>query len=210
MNQENYKPSSSASPEQRAALGRVANAIRQLNESCIMLNCSSDQLHQLAETIEATAATVKAHEGTRLLEYYEPQFDANSRDGIQPYSPVGGPQNPISPPLTYRVEGNKVFATAEYKHAHEGPPLSVHGGIVAGVYDQVMALACALNTQPGPTAYVNVNYKRMTPLFKTLTFSAWVDRIEGRKIFVRGECHCNGELLSEGEALFISHDPKTN
>ena len=33
---------------------------------------------------------------------------------------------------------------------------------------------------------------------------AWVDRVEGRKRWVRGTCHLDGVLVSEAEGLFIA------
>jgi hypothetical protein len=43
----------------------------------------------------------------------------------------------------------------------------------------------------------------MTPLHTPLRFEAWVERIDGRKVFVRGLCHAAGELLTESEAIFV-------
>jgi acyl-coenzyme A thioesterase PaaI-like protein len=83
----------------------------------------------------------------------------------------------------------------------------VHGSIIASVYDQLLAFAAIAAHCAGPTATLTVHFRRMTPLHTPLRFVAWVDRVDGRKAFVRGECRARdgGELLTESEGMFVRH-----
>ena len=58
--------------------------------------------------------------------------------------------------------------------------------------------------QPGFTAYLHVEYRKPTPLNRPLELKGWIDKIEGRKRFIRGTCHLDGELLTEANGLFIA------
>jgi acyl-coenzyme A thioesterase PaaI-like protein len=91
-----------------------------------------------------------------------------------------------------------------FGEAYEGPPDSVHGGIIASSYDQMLAFACMAHDAGGPTATLTVQFRKPTPLRVPLRFEAWIDRIEGRKVFARGTCHTpDGEVVSESEGLFV-------
>jgi acyl-coenzyme A thioesterase PaaI-like protein len=119
---------------------------------------------------------------------------------------VSGRYSPLAPPVELSVEGSHVVGVVTFASAYEGPPGSVHGGIVAGVYDQLLAFANIVGGVPGPTASLSVQYRRPTPLGVELRFEAWTERAEGRKVWARGTCHVGGEQVSEAEGLFICVD----
>jgi len=54
------------------------------------------------------------------------------------------------------------------------------------------------------TGTLTIRYRRPTPLLTELTFEAYVDRVEGRKIFTHGTLSANGRLTAEAEGLFIA------
>lgn len=203
-----YDSNKAASGEQRAALLAVTDALRQLNEHCIFLNTDAKSLQQIAEKIGAITDEVKMLGNSRMLEYFRRDFSEDISEGLLPYSPVGGWHNAITPAIEYSVDGDAILAETVYGSAHEGPPDCVHGGIVAGVFDQVMAAVCALHKCAGPTAYMKVNYIDATPLRKKLRFSARMEKREGRKNYVAAECHCDNALVSSAEGLFIEYSGK--
>jgi acyl-coenzyme A thioesterase PaaI-like protein len=97
----------------------------------------------------------------------------------------------------------KALGTARFGLAYEGPPGGVHGGVVAAVWDQVLAFACMIQGTPGHTASFTTHYRAITPLHTELRFVAWVERSEGRKVYARGACHAGETLVSEAEGVFI-------
>jgi hypothetical protein len=68
------------------------------------------------------------------------------------------------------------------------------------------ALGFALR-EPGFTAYLHVDYRAPTPLHRELVVDAAVDRVDGRKNFVRGTAKLDDRVLCEAEALFLTPRP---
>jgi acyl-coenzyme A thioesterase PaaI-like protein len=127
-------------------------------------------------------------------------------------SPLIGLANPIAPPIHVEVaekDGKRwVEGTAVFGRAYEGPPGNVHGGFVAAAFDEVLGFAQSLSSQMGMTGTLTIRYRSPTPLFQELSFRAWVEGVERRKIFVSGTCHAGERLTAEAEGIFISIDPQ--
>ncbi len=201
----NYRFQCEADEASINAHRQVVDALRAINEGVVLLNQSPQQLSELATTLGSIAEQVEAGQGERLREYFTPLKQLERREGLQPYAPFGGSHSPITPQLHYREEGDKIIAEATFSLLHEGPIGCVHGGVIAGIYDCVLAAAVVKHGYGGPTAQLNTRYIAPTLLHKPLIFSAWLEKVDGKKIHVAGECHCDGELLSSAEALFINN-----
>lgn len=116
---------------------------------------------------------------------------------------VAGPTNPAAPPLELeRVEGG-VQGTVTLSTTYQGPPGLVHGGWIAALLDQAVGSASAVETTPGLTAKLEVNYRSPTPLFTPLEISGRVVRTERRKVYVSGRIRAHGEVTAEAEALMV-------
>ncbi|MBE7162235.1 MAG: hypothetical protein INR72_13400 [Williamsia herbipolensis] len=57
------------------------------------------------------------------------------------------------------------------------------------------------------TAYLTVNYRSITPLYRDLTVRTGIDRIDGRKIFVTATMHDGDRLCAEADGLFVALKP---
>lgn len=127
------------------------------------------------------------------------------------HSPMVGPLNPLAPPLVFTSDGTKVTATVTFGAAYEGPPGCVHGGYIAAAFDEVLGFAQGMSGAPGMTGRLTVSYRSPTPLHQQLQFVGDVERIDGRKIFTRGELRvaADGRLCADAEGLFISVRPET-
>jgi acyl-coenzyme A thioesterase PaaI-like protein len=195
----------------RAELLRVVDGLRGAIEASVSLSAPLDELRALADQAHALARSLKARSGQKPIPRYGPPFDPNDPNAMIAYSPITGPYSPLAPPVKLSVEpgesgeATRVVGAIAFGEAYEGPPSSVHGSIIASVYDQLLALAAIAADCGGPTATLSVQFRRMTPLRTPLRFEAWVDRIDGRKAFVRGACRAvaGGELLSESEGMFV-------
>ena len=77
---------------------------------------------------------------------------------------------------------------------------------LAAAFDEVLGMAQSLSGQAGFTGTLTIRYRSPTPLYEDLRFRAWVDRVEGRKIFTSGTCHAGERLTAEAEGIFISVD----
>jgi len=128
--------------------------------------------------------------------------------GFFPYSPYVGPLNPLAPPIGFRVaEGEshqEIRATFVFDALYNGPPDAVHGGIVSGVFDELLGAVCVVNDVAGFTGTLTVRYRAPTPLDRPVAMRAWIDRVEGRKTFAHGTFHDGETLCAEAEGIFIA------
>ena len=134
----------------------------------------------------------------------------NVGDGLRPFdhlrlNPWYGTVNVIAAPMAMTFvdgpEGAWTEGSVTFGPAYEGPPGHVHGGCVAGMFDELLGRS---QLGAGFTGTLTIRYSRPTPLLRPLELKAWIDRVDGRKKWVRGTCVLDGELLSEAEGLFIA------
>lgn len=194
-------PMSSIPPSQREALHGFANSLRELLDVSSDIAGTPEDIRALSLEVEALTTRLREATHERL-----PRFQRHSQDvaDLLPYSPATGPLNPIAPPVTFRHEDNRLIAEVTFGQIYEGPPNCVHGAVVASLYDQLLAFGNLYNGTAGPTASLTVDYKKPTPLHVPLRFSTWVDRQEGRKVYLEGACHDpEGNLVTACHGLFI-------
>ena len=93
------------------------------------------------------------------------------------------------------------------KHV-EGPPGCVHGGATASIIDSTMGANLWRSGYFSVTANLNVNYRKFIPLEQVIVCESWVDRVEGRKIFVAAKVRSldNKTVHAEATGLWIKID----
>jgi acyl-coenzyme A thioesterase PaaI-like protein len=126
----------------------------------------------------------------------EPFFNAPDR----PFSGVG---TPWSVPMHVVREGDRAVCELVMGPAFEGAPGMAHGGVVAGIYDDLLGFLLMLQGTVAFTAYLTVNYHQATKVGEHLRFEAWVERTEGKKLYLAAECHSGDELITSSDGLFI-------
>ena len=67
----------------------------------------------------------------------------------------------------------------------------------------MLASANAIAKTGGPTGSLTIRYLKPTPLYEPLRYAAWVERIDERKVLVKGECSLRDEVLTTAEGVFI-------
>ena len=92
----------------------------------------------------------------------------------------------------------------------QGPPGHAHGGSMAAVLDEAMGGAAWMQGDPVVAAELTIRFKTMLPLGARCVVEAWVSGVAGRKVSVAGRLtRSDGDTVyAEGEALFITLDPK--
>ncbi|MEH6558661.1 MAG: PaaI family thioesterase [Oceanicoccus sp.] len=183
---------------------RVADALKQLTEVLVTSSPDVEQMHSIAERLEETAASFR--ESPRL--YGRSSWAASGEHGnyaqiSHELNPLAGWSNPIAPPLNSWIDGDRAYGTCQCDWAYEGPPGSVHGGIIAAIFDQFLGMAQRMGGQPGMTGYLHVNYHNRTPLNTELKLEGMLDKVEGRKTLLRGEMYADGVMTASCEGLFI-------
>lgn len=113
--------------------------------------------------------------------------------------------NPSLPPFTVVALGPEgVEAEAVFRPFHMGRG-AAHGGNVSLLFDELAGYATMERVTDGfaRTAFLKVDYRSLTPIDRPLRARVWVDRMEGRKMFVRGTLHEGERLCAEMDALFL-------
>ena len=118
-----------------------------------------------------------------------------------------------APLLFERLPGATVRLTGRCScgAAFEGPPETVHGGHVALMFDDVLGalVGAQKKTEAGAdafyvTASLNLNYRKPTPLHTDLLLTAWVERQQGRKMWVKATMSAAGVTTADADGLFIA------
>ena len=201
-------------------LRRFAANLRRIIEKMALVDAPTDELANAADAAAAFADRMDAEFPKRRSWYESAETavgeigesagigESRNDSGFFDRSPIVGLSNPLAAPLRLEMgeeEGRRiVVGHATFSAAYEGPPGSVHGGMVAAAWDEVLGMAQSLSGNAGFTGTLVIKYRKPTPLYEDLVFKAWVDRVEGRKIFVSGQCHAGEMLTSEAEGIFIT------
>jgi len=162
----------------------------------------------LGEATDLLSAEPVAHLGVSADDWRRDDLDVRA---FFRRNPVIGELNPLAPHLDIQVErggegvsGVEVVARTLLVLAYEGPPGTVHGGVIASLFDQLLSFPNIENRTPGFTARLTVHYRRPCPLDTDLVFRLRTDRVEGRKIVAVGELFADGVLCAEADGLFVS------
>ncbi|MCA9565619.1 MAG: PaaI family thioesterase [Myxococcales bacterium] len=188
-------------------LAELTEELRTINQNAVLLGKDEQVLDALLAEVGPLADRFRAAGREKVIPLFQPHRPERV-DEVLPYSPISGALNPVSPPVTMRGDGENLIGEATFGDCFEGPRGHLHGSVIAAVYDQLLAFANILSGNAGPTGSLTVRFHRPTPLHTKLTFVAKTERVEGRKVWTRGECRLGDQLLTEGEGLFIRLDPK--
>jgi acyl-coenzyme A thioesterase PaaI-like protein len=86
----------------------------------------------------------------------------------------------------------------------EGPPGHAHGGSMASVLDDAIGKVGWLSGHRVVAAKIEVSFRRMLPLGSDVLIEAWVESIDGRKVFTRGHLvDAGGAPYAEASGLFV-------
>lgn len=110
----------------------------------------------------------------------------------------------MSPAFVVRdADADHVTGTVRYGRYFLGGNGAVHGGAVSLLFDEVFGRLANSHRTPSRTAYLKTDYRAVTPVGVQLEVHVWLDRIEGRKRFVRGTLKNGDVLCAEADALFL-------
>ena len=186
-----------------ATYDELADAVRELLDATVRSKINAADVGELTEQVRAVSQKLlaDAHPGPVGRMRREDEWSGN------PANPVDGRRNAFAQPLEIHrdLESERASATFTLGAPYEGPPDHIHGGVIAMVLDQVMGVVPVFIGKPRMTAYLNVTYRRPTPLMTELGVEAWVDRVEGRKAFVGARImDAAGRTTAEAAALFVA------
>jgi acyl-coenzyme A thioesterase PaaI-like protein len=179
-----------ATPE----MARFIAAMRRLQDIAVSTNPDATLWKDTAELIEDVCA--------RLEEYKAPAGVAPA--GRAPHLPGNG--HPLMPPWRVAASGpDEVTMHGHFSRFHVGGNNAVHGGVIPLFYDWHFGMIVSAAGRPDSrTAYLHVDYRKITPIDEPLRSHGRIDSIDGRKAFVTATMtDSDGNVLSEASGLMI-------
>lgn len=177
----------------------LADSVRALVEATIQTCVDEDEVHAVRAEVDALVARLRARraDGPAGVRY-----NAEGRSWSWGNAVVGE-RNAVAPPLeVVRDPDESVHADVVLGVQYEGPPGMVHGGVGALLLDHVMGVAASARKRVTFTGTLTMRYVRATPL-GPVRVEAWIDREEGRKVFVVATLADPDGVTVEAHGVFI-------
>ena len=198
----------------------IVAAIRELGRAVHAGEIDPDLRSALLGHLDAAQDLVRNSEPRRRWYELGSGEASATRARNRELSPFTGALNPTAPPMQVRTstmaDGRPVLiGTVRIDRLREGPPRAVHGGVIAGLFDELLGAGQRLNGgPPGMTGRLTVRYRRPTPLEADLELRVWIEDERTRRVVVRGDCVVLGEagddegrpVTAEAEAIFLRVD----
>ncbi|MFI6046076.1 PaaI family thioesterase [Nocardia sp. NPDC051321] len=165
-------------------------------------------LQDLAVSVDAPdevfgAALDQAHQLIALLEPYRaPELQGPAGRAVE----LPGRGSLLLLPWQVAEAGpDGIRMTGEFRRFHLGGNGAAHGGVLPLLFDDLLGMIVHYAGRPiSRTAYLHVNYRKITPLETPLTVRGRVDRTEGRKTFITAELlDEQGNVLADCEGLMV-------
>ncbi|WP_050173990.1 PaaI family thioesterase, partial [Mycobacterium tuberculosis] len=147
-----------------------------------------------------------AERAAALVELLSP-FEADEGKAPAGRTPgLPGMGSLLLPPWTvtrYGTDG--VEMRGSFSRFHVGGNSAVHGGVLPLLFDHMFGMISHAAGRPiSRTAFLHVDYRRITPIDVPLIVRGRVTNTEGRKAFVCAELFDSDEtLLAEGNGLMV-------
>lgn len=173
---------------------RFLTAMRRAQDLAVSVNPDPDTWDEAAD---------RAEELVKLLDPYR------AGEGVGPANRVPslpGAGSLLMPPWTVtRFEADGVELEVTFSRYHVGGNSAVHGGVLPLLFDSMFGMVIHAAGRPiSRTAFLHVDYRRVTPIDTVLTARGWVREAEGRKAFVNAELlDADGNVLAESNGLMI-------
>ncbi len=202
--------------EETEARARAGRAIRDIGHALVGHVAGPDLIEDVARTLEGL--TKRLDEGptrhrvreNRADRWLEPVADG---DRMVSYDerPFSGRSSPWGVDLEVHRHGDEIEAILTLRAAHEGAPDRSHGGIVAGLFDDVFGFVLDVVQEAAFTGELTIRYEKPTPVHRPIACRGRLARRDGRKLYIEGELidlQTDGQpVVARGRGLFIAVDP---
>lgn len=181
--------------------GELTDAVRELIERLSTASASDEARAEAACLVRAASERLGAPGDP-------PRWEPRNPLAYRRRNPVSGVLNPLAPPVRYDLDaGGNVEASVTFGSAYQGPPGYVHGGFIAGVFDDVLGAANVSSGHPGMTVKLDVRYRKPTPLRTPLRVTARHTGREGRRIFASATMLAGDVVTAEADGVFAEITP---
>lgn len=181
----------------------LASRVAELNDLVVFGAFEDDELRRLTRQVDDLLESA----GSSRQPWWE---SAEPDRAYRARSPFAGSDNPRAPHVVFAAgvddDGRPTMvAEVTLDKAYAGPPGAVHGGMLAGLFDEVIGAAAGA-AAPGRvvvTGKLTVRYRTPTPLRIPLRIEAAVTRRSNRLLPVVARCEADGRLTATAEALMV-------
>lgn len=173
---------------------RFLTAMRRAQDLAVSVNPDPDTWDEAADRVE---------ELVKMLDPYR------AGEGVGPANRVPtlpGAGSLLMPPWRVtKFEADGVELEVTFSRYHVGGNSAVHGGVLPLMFDSMFGMVIHATGRPiSRTAFLHVDYRRVTPIDSVLTARGWLREAEGRKAFVNAELlDADGNVLAEANGLMI-------
>ncbi len=191
------RPVADAPPE----LGRFVAALHRLQDLTVSTRPDSAVWAAAAEHVENACGLLDGHQ--------VPEVDVVAGRVLS----LPGLGHPLLPPWTMTSAGpDGVTMAGHFTQSHVGGNQAVHGGMIPLLYDWLFGMVVTTaDIRPTRTAYLHVDYRKITPIEEPLTAHGLISKIDGRKAFITATMTAvDGTVLTEANGLMVrllSHQP---
>jgi acyl-coenzyme A thioesterase PaaI-like protein len=208
-------PADDLSAEMRArrAAGR---SVRRLGHALVGHDADTELLADVATTLDRLTAQLDAGAPRhRPIEQVGHRERGRTERGaaVESYDdrPFSGTASPWGLDLEVHRLADEIEAAVTLGATHEGAPGRAHGGIIAGLFDDVFGFVLGIVGEPAFTGELKIRYLAPTPLHRPLLCRGRLASRQGRKLLIEGELiDRDGEtetVVARGTGLFITVDP---
>jgi acyl-coenzyme A thioesterase PaaI-like protein len=197
------KPGEPSGPNDVRIEGRrLGHAVRLLIGRLASGGLPAGRLSDIAGQVESIVAAL-GPAPRRPSDVHAGSTPAAGARAFVDWSPLAGAANPVAPPMAMESVDGRVVGHVRFGAAYEGPPGSVHGGCIAGGFDEILGRAGAEAGAPAVTGTLKVRYRHPTPLETDLTYVGILVTVSGRRVRTRGELWAGDVMTAEAEGLFV-------
>ena len=189
----------------------TAAAVRELASALTLHEADPELLGRIASAVRGMAAQVREaprRPWMQRMERLDREGNGTS-NGVPCLTerPVGGLANPSAVGYAVRRDEDEAVVTdIVVDEMFQGGEGRVHGGIIAGLFDDVTGHLLTVLKVPGVTGRLTVHYRSPTPTGKPLVIKAWLVKREGRRMIVAAEIRHGDTVCATAEALYIEVD----
>lgn len=124
-----------------------------------------------------------------------------------PERPVGGPINPAAVPTVVGWDGeSRISAEVVIDPQFSGGEGRVHGGVIAGLFDDILSHVVTVLGRPAVTGRLSIAYRAPTPIGVPITIEGRVSRRDERAIVVEGEARHGDTVTATAELTMVLVD----
>jgi hypothetical protein len=162
---------------------------------------------EVASLITQLAAAEEALASRQPLDP-SPRIGSDAHNDQRVYLDHGrdvGSFNPCFPEYEIEVSGEQASGTVSFPLAYEGPPGCVHGGFLAVFFDCIIQHHNCEYGVAGKTTTLRMEYRRPTPILKTLHFG--IERAsDARRITSSATIEADGAVLCQATMQAVAGD----